>query len=258
MTWHRPARAIVGVVACASAVGAYMTVTGRPTLAPPPPIERSDPTAVLESRSAVLQQVQLSEERFEVRADRTLHYTDGSTRQYGVRVLVRNRSGRDFAVTANEARSGKDEMDVELSGQVQLSASDGFELSAEAATYTKGQGLVQAPGDVTFRKGRLAGSATGMSYDINLELLRLLANPDVRLAADGVEDVAENDGMQFRAGTARLDRIQHVLTLEQAATVARGPQVRAGETVVARLSEDEQRVTVAELHERASVIGGSG
>lgn len=258
MTWHRPARVIVGVVACASAVGAYLTVTRRPPAVPPPPIERSDPTAVLESREAVLQQVRLAEERFEVRADKTLHYNDGSTRQYGVRVSVRNRSGRDFVVTAAEARAGKDAMDLELSGQVRLTASDGFELSADAATYAKGQGLVQAPGDVTFKKGRLAGSATGMSYDTNAELLSLLANPDVRLAPDGVEDAAESDGMQFRAGTARLDRIQHVLTLEQAATVARGPQVLSGEMVVARLSEDEQRVTVVELHERASVTGGTG
>ncbi len=59
---------------------------------------------MLESRSAVLQQVRLDEERFEVRADKTLHYNDGSTRQYGVRVSVRNRSGRDFIVTADEAR----------------------------------------------------------------------------------------------------------------------------------------------------------
>ena len=258
MTWHRPARVIVGVVACASAVGAYMTVTRRPAVAPPPPIERSDPTAVLESRSAVLQQVHLNEERFEVRAEKTLHYNDGSTRQYGVRVSVRNRSGRDFVVTATEARADKDAMDLELSGQVRLTASDGFELSADAATYDKVQGLVQAPGDVIFRKGRLAGSATGMSYDTNAELLRLLANPDVRLAPDGVEDAAESDGMHFLAGTAMLDRIQHVLTLEQAATVARGAQVLSGETVVARLSEDEQRVTVVELHEQASVTGGTG
>ena len=38
-----------------------------------------DPKAILESRSAVLQQVRENEERFELKAERTLHYEDGST-----------------------------------------------------------------------------------------------------------------------------------------------------------------------------------
>ena len=67
-----------------------------------------DPKAVLESRAAVLQQVRENEEQFELKAERTLHYEDGSTRQYGIRLSVRNRSGRDYIVTAKEARAGKE------------------------------------------------------------------------------------------------------------------------------------------------------
>src|SRR5688572_6120121 len=195
MTWHRPARIVVGVVALASAAGVYVSSTRRSPAAQPP-VERMDPKAILESRSAVLQQVRENEERFELKAERTLHYEDGSTHQYGIRLSVRNRSGRDYVVTATEARAGKEAKDLELSGDVRLAASDGFALDAQSATYNQDQGIVRAPGDVAFTKGRLKGSATGMSYDTNTEVLSLLAKPDVSFEP-GESDQAQP--MRFQA-----------------------------------------------------------
>jgi LPS export ABC transporter protein LptC len=209
-----------------------------------------DPKAVLESRSAVLQQVRENEERFELKAERTLHYEDGSTRQYGIKLSVRNRSGRDYVVTAKEARAGKDAKDLQLSGDVRLAASDGFALDAQSATYNQDQGFVQAPGDVAFTKGRLKGSSTGMSYDTNTEVLSLLGSPDVRFEPGGADQAQP---MRFQSGSASLDRIQHVLTLTDQVTVIRAKQAMAGDAVVARLSEDEQRVSLVELRGHSSV-----
>jgi LPS export ABC transporter protein LptC len=251
MTWHRPARVVVGAVALASAAGVYVSITRRVAEAPPP-LERMDPKAVLESRSAVLQQVKENEERFELKAERTLHYEDGSTRQYGIRLAVRNRSGRDYLVTANEARAGKDAKDLELSGKVRLAASDGFALDASSATYNQDLGVVRAPGDVSFTKGRLKGSATGMTYDTNTEILSLLAKPDVSFEPGQAD---KTQPMRFQAGSATLDRVQHLLSLTQNATVARATQTMAGDAVVARLSEDEQRVSLVELRGNSSVMG---
>lgn len=251
MTWHRPARIVVGVVALASAAAAYVSSTRR-SPATPPPVERMDPKAILESRSAVLQQVRENEERFELKAERTLHYEDGSTHQYGIRLSVRNRSGRDYVVTAKEARAGKEAKDLELSGDVRLAASDGFALDAQSATYNQDQAIVRAPGDVAFTKGRLKGSATGMSYDTNTEVLSLLAKPDVRFEP-GESDEAQP--MRFQAGSAQLDRLQHLLSLKDQATVVRAKQAMAGDAVLARLSEDEQRVSLVELRGHSSVKG---
>jgi LPS export ABC transporter protein LptC len=251
MTWHRPARVAVGVVALASVAAAYVSSTRR-TAEAPAPLERMDPKAVLESRSAVLQQVKENEERFELKAERTLHYEDGSTRQYGIRLAVRNRSGRDYLVTAKEARAGKDAKDLELSGEVRLAASDGFALDASSATYNQDLGIVRAPGDVSFTKGRLNGSATGMTYDTNTEVLSLLAKPDVSFEPSQAD---KTQPMRFQAGSATLDRIQHLLSLTQNATVVRAMQTMAGDTVVARLSEDEQRISLVELRGNSSVAG---
>ena len=248
MTWHRPARVVVGVVALASAAAVYVSSTRRAVIAPPA-VERMDPKAVLESRLAVLQQVRENEERFELKAERTLHYDDGSTRQYGVVLSVRNRSGRDYLVTAKEARAGKDGKDLELTGDVRLQGSDGFALEAELATYNKDQHIVRAPGDVAFTKGRLKGSATGMSYDTNSEMLSLLAKPDVRFEPGETDEVK---AMQFQSGSATLDRVQHLLSLEKQATVVRqepddGVGPRRG-TVVGRRAAREPGGAAGELH----------
>ncbi len=255
MTWHRPVRIVVGIIACASAAAAYVTSTRRPVSAPPPPVERLDPKAVLESKAAVLQRVRENQETFVVRADRTAHYEDGSTRQYGVQVVVRKRGGRDFTVTAKEARSSNQGEELELSGAVKLLATDGFQLDVEQATYSQEASVVSATGDVSFVKGHLSGSSKGMNYDTTTEVLSLLADPDVRLTPDAE---GGTEGMAFRAGTARLDRVQHLLSLEGAASVTKGAQVLNGDAVLARLSEDEQRVTFVELHGNAHVTGAEG
>ena len=251
MTWHRPARIVVGVVALASAAAAYVSSTRRASVAPAA-VERMDPKAVLESREAVLQQVRENEERFELKAERTLHYEDGSTRQFGIRLSVRNRSGRDYVVTAKEARAGKDAKDLELMGDVRVEGSDGFVLESESATYNQDQHIVRAPGDVAFTKGRLKGSATGMSYDTDTEVLSLLAKPDVRFEPGETDQVK---AVQFQAGSAMLDRVQHLLSLENQATVVRKDQTMASDRVVARLSEDEQRVSLVELRGHSTVKG---
>jgi LPS export ABC transporter protein LptC len=255
MTWHRPARIVVGLIACASAAAAYVTSARRPQAAPPPAVERLDPKAVLESRNAVLQRVKDNEETFEVRADKTFRYEDGSTRQYGVQVAVRRRGGRDFTVSAKEARSSKQGDELELTGDVKLLASDGFQLNVERATYSQETSVVSATGDVSFVKGHLSGSSQGMNYDTTTEVLNLLADPDVRLSPDAE---GGTEGMAFRAGTARLDRVQHLLSLDQDASVTRSAQVLSGNAVLARLSEDEQRVTFVELHGNARVTGAEG
>ena len=111
MTWHRPARILVGVV------GAGQRGRGLRVEHAPPRRSRRRSSAWTRRPSSkaaprVLQQVRENEEQFELKAERTLHYEDGSTRQYGIRLSVRNRSGRDYIVTAKEARAGKEAKDL--------------------------------------------------------------------------------------------------------------------------------------------------
>jgi LPS export ABC transporter protein LptC len=251
MSWHKPVRVAVGVFGVASLVVVYFGISARQTAAPPAAMERLDPKAILESTGAILQQVRKGEEDFEVRADRTLNYEDGSARMLGVRVSVKKRNGRDFVVTAKEAGAGKDRKDLHLTGDVVLEASDGFRLTTDDATYADEAGVVRAPGKVAFTKGGMSGSGVGMSYDKNTDVLTLLAESDVTVTpADG------SAGTSFTAGSAVLDRTMDVLSLSDNAHATRGEQVFEASTITAHLDADEQFVRVIELRGQARVAGG--
>lgn len=251
MSWHKPVRVIVGVFGLAAAVGVYFAIGSRQTAAPPPPVERVDPKAMLESTDAVLQQSRLAEEDFEVKADRTLNYEDGSAKLMGVRVSVRKRDGRDFVITAREASAGKDRKDLVLKGSVVLEASDGFRLATEDATYTDEQGAVRAPGRVAFTKGAMSGGGTGMTYDKTNDVLTLLAEAEVTM-----EGQEKSPPTSFKSGSAVLDRLKDVLVLSGGGRTQRGEQVFEASTITAHLAPDETSVRVVELREQARVTGG--
>jgi LPS export ABC transporter protein LptC len=253
MSWHKPVRLAVGVFGIVAAVAVYFAIGARQTAVPPSPVERLDPKAVAEGTQAVLQQVRRGEEDFEVRADRTLTYDDGSVKLLGVRVSVRKRNGRDFVVTAREAAAGKDNKDLSLAGSVVLEASDGFRLTTDAATYAETMGMVQAPGRVSFVKGGLSGTGAGMTYDKNNDVLTLLAEADVTMAGTG-----ETPGTSFKAGSAVLDRVMDVLVLSGGGHAERGEQVFEAATITARLADEEQYVRMIELRGDARVAGGGG
>jgi LPS export ABC transporter protein LptC len=253
MSWHKPVRVGVGVFGLVAAVAVYFAIGSRQAGPAAPPGGRLDPKATLESTNAVVQQSRESEEDFQVTADRTLNYEDGTARLMGVRISVKHRGGRDFLVTAKEAGAGKDRKDLALKGSVVLEASDGFRLTTDDATFEDGPGVVKAPGRVAFTKGGLSGSGLGMTYDKNNDVLTLLAEPDVTMA--GSEGSA---GTSFKAGAAVLDRLMDVLVLSGSGRAQRGEQTFEAATITARLSPDEDYVRFIELRGDARVAGGGG
>ena len=100
MSWHKPVRVGVGVFGLVAAVVVYFAIGSRQAAPPPSGSDRLDPKAITESEGADLQQVRQDQEDFQVKAERTLNYADGTVRLMGVRIQVKQRSGRDFVVTA--------------------------------------------------------------------------------------------------------------------------------------------------------------
>jgi lipopolysaccharide export system protein LptA len=253
MSWHKPVRVGVGLFGLAAAVAVYFAIGTRHAAPPPSRDDRLDPKALTESADAVVQQVRQNEEDFQVTAEHTLNYDDGSAKLMGIRIRVKKRGGRDFLVTAKEAGAGKDRKALALKGTVVLEASDGFRLTTEDATYDDGAGVVKAPGRVAFTKGGLSGSGLGMTYDKNNDVLTLLAEPDVTMA--GTENAA---GTSFKAGAAVLDRVMDVLVLSGGGHAQRGEQTFEATGITARLAPDEDYVRMIELRGAARVAGGGG
>ena len=135
-------------------------------------VPRVDPAAVVESSGAFLVQVKGERETVTIRADKQLSYPDGSTRLLGVTVTS-VRQGKTFVATGDEARIGENQTNLDMKGNVRMRSSDGLEVTAGSATYSQTEGIVRAPGPVTFKRGRMSGSGVDFSYDENKDLMGL-------------------------------------------------------------------------------------
>jgi LPS export ABC transporter protein LptC len=253
MRWQQSARIGVAVVGIVSAVVIYRAIGRRPAHTPPAAVARLDPTASIESTGAVLQRVHGAEEDFELTHETALTYADGSTKQFGVRISVKRRGGRDYVVTAAEASAGQGQRTLQLTGDVRVAASDGFSLTTESAVFDRDMGVVRAPGPVSFTKGRMTGGGVGMTYEQNVDVLHILTMPEVQMMeSEGVS------AARFSAGSATLDRAQDFLRLTGDTRVSRGAQTLESDETIAHLTEDEQFITFIEMRGHSRVNGGDG
>ena len=138
-----------------------------------------------------------------------------------------------------------------LIGDVKLEDSDGFVLTTDRGTFHQKDLIASAPGKVAFSKGRMSGSGAGIRYDQQHDLLIISAEAQVRTT-----DEAGNPAMEFTAGNATLDRVNHRLTLDTNAHVVRGEQVIEADHAEASLSDDDQIVRFVALRGNSRVEGG--
>src|SRR5262245_32338112 len=253
MKWQRLARIGVATFGIACAIVVYAAIGEREKAAILAPPERMDPKATIESIGAQVQQERGTQRDFDIRSERQLFYENGSSKLFGVEIHVRGRQGRDFALTAQEAQAGENRKELQLSGNVKLAASDGFELHTEQASFNQDDGIVRAPGEVTFEKGRMNGSGIGMTYDQNKDVLTLGERAHVHTIDSENEMV-----MDFNSGSAILDRTADLLVLGGEVHALRGEQTFIADAATAHLSSDESTITDIELRGSGSVAGGGG
>jgi LPS export ABC transporter protein LptC len=253
MKWQRRARIGVAIFGIACAIVVYAAIGEREKTVLVAPPERTDPKATIESTGAQVQQNRGTQRDFDIKSDRTLFYENGASKMFGVQVNVRGREGRDFALTAREAQAGADRRELALSGNVKLAASDGFELHTGEGSFNQDDGIVRAPGEVRFAKGRMSGSGLGMTYDQTNDVLTLPERAHVNTVADG-----QNQQMDFTSGSAVLNRAADSLQLTGEVHALRGEQTFAADAATARLTADESAITDIELRGNASVAGGGG
>lgn len=249
--WQRHARLGVGVFGIAFAIIVYAAIGDRQTASPLQRLDRFDPRAVLESAGAAFQQFREAKQEFVIEAERQLTYEDDTTKFIGITIKVRNRGGRDFVVSGREGQVGQNEEELDIVGDVRLAASDGFTVNAERATFSKADSTVRVPGPVSFHKGGMSGSGSRMTYNEGSDVLSLAENARVAVA-----DEAGRIHTQFTSGSATLARRDKYLSLEGNVHTIRDDQVLDADRGIARLSDDEERVTFIELRGNARVAGG--
>lgn len=248
LAWQRRAR--LGAVAVAVAVSAAVFFSSRRREAPavPPAVARVDPAAVVESSGAFVREVKGEKERFRVAADRQLTYSDGTTKLMGVQVSV-EREGKTFVVRGDEAQVGENQSSIQLTGHVHLEGSDGLELDAASASYSEGEGIVRAPGPVTFSLGAMKGRGVGFTYDRNRDAIGLADQAAITVAPDKNGTA----GADIKSGAALLARKDKFMSFEREVHIIRGSQIIDADRAVADLTEDEKQISALGLNGSARI-----
>ena len=251
MSWQKTARIGVAMIGIASAVAVYATMGERTKQAVAPLPQRIDPKAMIESSGNIVQQVRGDKQDYVITADRQLTYEGGATKLVGVKVIVRNRGGRDYTVSGREASAGPNQKDLRLDGTVRLESNDGFVVTTDAATFNQDSGVMVAPGAVKFEKDRMNGSGIGMTYDKNADVLALDDQSHVEL-----RDEHGNVTMAFTSGKSTLNRMAHTLALDGMVHAIKDSQNIDAMQGVAQLTDDEQHITDIQLRGDSRVVGG--
>ena len=252
-SWQKRLRAVlvIGLIGTIGAV-AY-TMRPREVRVEPKPIEKLDTEVAVKTVGAVAVQLKGAEQNVKVEAREQRTYTDGRTALLQAKISVDNRGGRNFVVTADEAKIGKDQSSFEATGHVHLTASDGFEANSDSATYTEAEKIVKAPGPVTYKQGRMSGSGVGFTYDTLHNMLWL--------ADQAVVDFAKTDAadeMHVKAGAAGFWRTERYLRFEKGMHLERAGQVIDSTDAIVFLFPDRDEPDRIELRNEATISGGAG
>jgi LPS export ABC transporter protein LptC len=247
--WQRRARLLIAVLGLVVTAAVVLAIRRGERPSTRVNVERVDPTSVAESTKGVLTQTKGAAENFNVAFERQLTYEGGESRLEGVRIQVNQRGGRDFTVTSRQGHVGDDQASILLEGRVKMVASDGLIANAGKATYNDTEGIVRAPGPVTFERERLSGSGTGMTYDKNLDEMTLLEDSIVRMKPDETGGGA----LEIRSSTSAVNRQERYMLFEGGVTIVRDNQTTKADEATAYLAEDSDRITAIDLRGGASV-----
>ena len=250
MRWQRRARLVIAVLGVLFAAFVARQLKPRDPPAGAAPIPKVDPKAVIETTNGVLQSFKQSREGAHVTFQKQLVYADGTSRLQGVTIVTREKNGsRTFTIAGKEGRLGANQTSIALDGDVRLAGSDGMTAATEHATYVDAEGTVNAPGPAEFARGRMKGTGVGMTWDKNTDVMTILDQAIVHVAADDTGAGAA----EITAGSAAFARRDHNIRFERNVKIDRSGQIIEAASAIAYLSTDEKRIESIDLHDQARI-----
>jgi LPS export ABC transporter protein LptC/lipopolysaccharide transport protein LptA len=246
--WQRRARLVIAVSAIAFAIALAFAFRPRTPEVPPTVVERSDPTALVETGAGRTFRINRNKEEIRIDHEKVLTYPDGSTRLEGVTVTTERDNGRVFVIRGDRGEVGDKESNVALEGHVQLTGNDGMTVTTERATFDESDGMLRVPGAVEFTRGRMSGTSLGLTYDKNTDVMSLLDQVNVHMVPEDGEA-----GLQITSGSAIFRRAEQIVQFDTALQVIRDTRAMGADAGVARLDEEGSSLRTLELRGNARI-----
>jgi LPS export ABC transporter protein LptC len=247
--WQRRARLVVAVAGLAVILAVVLTVRARKPAAESDAVVRVDPTAIAESAGARTVLAKGVRVPGVIDAERLLSYADGSVK-FLHPTYTTERDGREFVVSSKEATVGPEQTHVVMTGDVRMRSGDGWTAETQEATFHQSDGVIRAPGAFSFEKGTMKGTSVGMTYDQARDVLWLLDQVAITVAAG--EDGAP--GADITAGSAGYARRDGYMRFERSVRLVREGRIIEAESGTAHLSDDESRLERLELQGESRIV----
>ena len=250
--WQKRLRAAIAVFGVIFAVVLFVAIRGgKPAARNTQNVGRVDRTAVAEATKGRVQSLGALKEKYIVDYDTWLAYEDGRLKLTGVRAKVPPRNGSAFRLKANEAEIGPNQEQLVVRGSVEWTSDDGLVAQTEEASFNQKEGLLRTAQPFAFRRNRLSGSSTGMTYDQNRDVIWFLQNAVLKMApptSDGALTTID-------AGSASLTRRDHYARFERGFRLVSGTRVLECDTATAYLTDDDATVTSLEMRGNSRISG---
>ncbi len=252
-SWQRRGRLIAGAVALGVAVSAYWLTSGRRTPPPAPPVTPLAPTVTARVTSGEAEQTSGQRQDFALEFREQVQYSDGRSVAHDMTATVTRPGNRRFVITAKEGTVGPGQGSIDMQGDVRLTSADGLVANTPTASYSKGEGILRAPGPVTFERGKTHGKGVGFTYDKQRDTMWVLDQAVAHVA--GNDTTGDMDVTAGAFGEARRDRY---MRLERQARVTRPGQTFAADDMMVYLLPDRDEPDAMELRGSARITGGTG
>jgi LPS export ABC transporter protein LptC len=98
-----------------------------------------------------------------------------------VKVTFYEKEGRIFYLTGKQGKVHQDSKDVELTGGVVLTSSDGYQLKTQSASYQHSEKIVSTSDPVEIKGEQIRLTGIGMRVDVEAKTFRVLSQVKTQL-----------------------------------------------------------------------------
>ncbi|MCX6539458.1 MAG: hypothetical protein NT151_11085 [Acidobacteria bacterium] len=250
--WQQWLRAAIAVFGVGFAAVLFFAIRGsKPPVVNTQSVGRLDRTAIAEVTKGSVRSLGAQQENYQIDFDHSLTYEDGRQKLVAPRVFVPQRDGRDFRLKGNEAEAGPNREQLVMRGAIEWTSSDGLVAQTDEASFNQKEGVLRAPQHFYFRRNRLSGSSTGMTYDRNREVIWFLESAVLKMAPEKAGGAVTT----IDAGAASLARGDHYARFERGFKLVNGTRVLESDTATAYLTDDDAKVTSLEMRGNSRISG---